>query len=190
MDLPHDLYKDICIFSIPILYTTLLKMSTDFCKGKRQALPKREMPAQGRDYEIKSGKLNLANILEKNFHITILNMTVEIVRFKLPPKKDNSQKIYTFQNDANINYLAEQLQTIRHFHFTSREQIYAKADELQTAIRENQAQGENSDSEQKKLLRVKELIRAYEKIVEGNYIDDLVRAQKEREPHHYAKKRR
>ena len=70
------------------------------------------------------------------------------------------------------------------------EQIYSKADELQTAIREKQAQGENFDSEQKKFLRVKELIRAYEKIAEGNYIDNLIRAQWEREPHHYAEKRR
>ena len=64
-----------------------------------------------------------------------------------------------------------------------REQIYSKAEELQSAVREKQAQGENYDSEQKKLLRVKELIRAYEKIAEGNYIDDLVRAQRERDKH-------
>ena len=48
------------------------------------------------------------------------------------------------------------------------EQIYSKADELQSAVREKQAQGKNSDIEQKKLLRVKELFRAYEKIAEGN----------------------
>ena len=32
-------------------------MSTDFCKGKRQALPKCEVPAQGHGYEIKREKL-------------------------------------------------------------------------------------------------------------------------------------
>ena len=96
-------------------------------------------------------------------------MTVEISRFRLLPKKSVQQKIYTFQNDANINYLAEQLKTISEFGFALREQIYSKAEELQTAIREKQAQGKNSDSEQKKLLRVKELIRVYEKIAEGNY---------------------
>ena len=169
MDLPHDLYKDICIFSIPILYTTLLKMSTDFCKGKRQALPKREMPAQGRDYEIKSGKLNLANILEKNFHITILNMTVEISRFKLPQKKSVPQKIYTFQSDANINFLAEQLRTIRDFRLVSREQIYAKAKELQ--------------GNETALQRVKTLIRAYEEIIDGNYIDNLIKSRNETHAH-------
>ncbi len=75
-------------------------------------------------------KLNTASEIERKFHATILNLTVEISHFKLLPKKDNSQKIYTFQNDANINYLAEQLRTIRDFKLCSREQIYAKAEEL------------------------------------------------------------
>ena len=35
--------------------------------------------------------------------------------------------------------------------------------------------------EQLKLARVKDLISAYEEIVEGNYIDNLIAAQKERE---------
>lgn len=35
--------------------------------------------------------------------------------------------------------------------------------------------------EQLKLARVKDLIYAYEEIVEGNYIDNLIAAQKERE---------
>ena len=35
--------------------------------------------------------------------------------------------------------------------------------------------------EQLKLKRVSDLITAYEKIVEGNYIDNLIRAQKEQE---------
>ena len=56
---------------------------------------------------------------------------MEISRFKLPPKKSNPQKIYTSRNDANINFLAEQLRTIRDFKLVSREQIYAKAEELQ-----------------------------------------------------------
>lgn len=35
--------------------------------------------------------------------------------------------------------------------------------------------------EQLKLKRVSELIAAYEKIVEGNYIDNLIRSQREQE---------
>ena len=35
--------------------------------------------------------------------------------------------------------------------------------------------------EQLKLKRVSDLISAYEKIVEGNYIDNLIRAQREQE---------
>ena len=103
-------------------------------------------------------------------------MTVEISWFRLLPKKSVQQKIYTFQNDANINFLAEQLRTISDFHFTSREQIYAKAEELH--------------GNETALQRVKTLIRAYEKIAEGNYIDNLVRAQREREPQNYAEKHR
>lgn len=130
------------------------------------------MPTQGRGYEIKHEKLNSASAIERKFHATILNLTVEISRFRLPPKKDNPQKIYTFQNDANINFLAEQLRTIRDFKLCSREQIYAKAEELQ--------------ADKTALQRVKTLIKVYEEIVDGNYIDNLVRAQAEHHKRHSA----
>ena len=41
-----------------------------------------------------------------------------------------------FQNDANINYLSEQLATIGEFGLSSREKIYGKADELKRSIDE------------------------------------------------------
>ena len=110
-------------------------------------------------------KLNTASAIERKFHTTILNMTVEISRFRLSPKKSVPQIIYTFQNDENINFLAEQLRTIRDFRLVSREQIYAKAEELQ--------------GNETALQRVKTLIRVYEEIVDGNYVDNLVRAQVE-----------
>ena len=162
---------------------------------------------------------------------------------------------YAFQNDANINYLSEQLATIGEFGFSSREQIYHKADELKRSIDEKNEKvkeltnemptlkydiaqlhylfvtsssnskpdamtqvklaaaqeiadkyGVQSESdianlekrlkllpnyissikneiseEQLKLKRVSDLIAAYEKIVEGNYIDNLIRAQREQE---------
>lgn len=167
----------------------------------------------------------------------------------------NERRRYAFQNDANINYLSEQLATIGEFGFSSREQIYHKADELKRSIDEKtekvkslaeeiptlksdiaqlhylfsavantskpdamtqiklaaaqeiadkygvRTEGDISSlekrlkllpiyissikdeisEEQLKLKRVSDLIDAYEKIVEGNYIDNLIRAQREQE---------
>ena len=38
--------------------------------------------------------------------------------------------------------------------------------------------GENSELEETNLKRINELIKVYETIVEGNYIDNLIKAQK------------
>ena len=81
-------------------------------------------------------KFKTANTIEKKFHDTIMDMTIEIKQFRLMPRKDNSRLIYAYQNDANINYLSEQLATIGEFGFSSREQIYGKADELKRSIDE------------------------------------------------------
>lgn len=200
-------------------------------------------------------KFKTANTVEKKFHVTIMDMTIEIKQFRLMPRKDNSRLIYAYQNDANINYLSEQLATIGEFGFSSREQIYGKADELKRSIDEKnekvksltaeiptlkseisqlhylfstmsstskpdamtqiklaaaqeiadkygiRTEGDISSlekrlkllpnyissikdeisEEQLKLKRVSDLIAAYEKIVEGNYIDNLIRAQREQE---------
>ena len=200
-------------------------------------------------------KFKTANTVEKKFHVTIMDMTIEIKQFRLMPRKDNSRLIYAYQNDANINYLSEQLATIGEFGFSSREQIYGKADELKRSIDEKnekvksltaeiptlkseisqlhylfstmsstskpdamtqiklaaaqeiadkygiRTEGDISSlekrlkllpnyissikdeisEEQLKLKRVSDLIAAYEKIVEGNYIDIIIRAQREQE---------
>lgn len=110
-----------------------------------------------------------ANQIEKQILITQMNMIVEIKQFRLEPHKIELDKLYVFQNDANINYLSEQLVTIGEYGFTTREQMYAKAEELKAA------------NDTAALKRVKELIKAYESIIEGNYIDNLIKAQKERE---------
>lgn len=183
-----------------------------------------------------------------------MDMTIEIKQFRLMPRKDSGKLIYAFQNDANINYLSKQLATIGEFGFSSREQIYRKADELKRSIDEKneknkeltnemptpkydiaqlhylfitpsstskpdamtqvkhaakeiadkygvQSEGDIANlekrlkllpnyfssikneisEEQLKLKRVSDLIDAYEKIVEGNYIDNLIRAQREQE---------
>ncbi len=200
-------------------------------------------------------KFKSANPIEKKFQVTIMDMVVEVKQFKLTPRKIDPKKIYTFQNDAEINYLSEQLLTIRDCNLCSREQIYSKAEELKRGIDEKTAKlkslldeiptlksdisqlrhffsvGSNSKrldtmeqvklaaareiankygakseddvsdlekrlkqlqaevktikdelpDDQLKLKRVSDLITAYETIVEGNYIDNLVRAQRERD---------
>lgn len=123
------------------------------------------------------GKIQTANALEKQVYGVVTNMMIEVKQFRLAPRKIDTSKIYVFQNDANIEHLSEQLRTIRDFNLGSREDIYSKADELQAAVREKKQQGEVFSYEQEQLRRVNELIKVYEKIVEGNYIDNLIKAQ-------------
>ncbi len=118
-------------------------------------------------------KFRSANPIEKKFHITVMDMVIKVKQFTLVPRKLDPKKIYAFQNDADINYLSEQLCTIRDFRFVSREQMYDKAAELQEYINNNP----KCDIEQQQLKRISELIKVYEAIVEGNYIDNLIKAQ-------------
>ena len=73
----------------------------------------------------------------------------------------NPKFIYAFKNDDNINYLSDQLCTIGEFNFYSKEQMYAKAEELKAV---NDTAG---------LKRVTNVIKAYESIVKGNYIETI-----------------
>lgn len=114
-------------------------------------------------------KYATANALEKQFHVTVMNMMIVVKHFRLEPRKIDPKLIYAFKNDANINYLSEQLRTISEFNFTAKEQMYAKAEERKAA---------NDTAE---LKRVTDLIKAYESIVEGNYIDNLIKAKNERD---------
>ena len=126
-----------------------------------------------------SEKFKTANAVEKQIHITVMNTIIEVKQFRLAPRKIDPKKIYVFQNDANINYLSEQLITIRDFNLGSREEIYSKAEELQAAVQSKRQQGEMYTTEKEQLRRVNELIQVYEKIVDGNYIDNLIKAQQE-----------
>lgn len=117
--------------------------------------------------------------IEKRFHIAILNVASAVKQFRLEPKKTDKRRYYFFQNDARINYLSEQLATIGEFGLTSRDSIYAKAQELQRTIHQIRSQGEKSEEQEKALKRINTLIKAYEEIVEGNYIDNLIKAQQE-----------
>ena len=124
-------------------------------------------------------KAQTANLIEKRFHITILNITTAVKQFRLDPKKTDKRRYYFFQNDARINYLSEQLATIGEFGLTSRDSIYAKAKELQHTINQKWLHGEKPEDEEAALKRINTLIKAYEEIVEGNYIDNLIKAQQE-----------
>ena len=147
-------------------------------------LPKnleRRIAESGQFVDCVHEKAQNANPVEKRFHSVILNVTTAVTQFRLEPKKSNARRYYCFQNDERINYLSQQLLTIGEFGITSREGIYAKAQELQRTIHKMRSNGENSDPEETNLKRINELIKAYEEIVEGNYIDNLIKAQKSRE---------
>ncbi len=147
-------------------------------------LPKnleRRIAESGRFIDCVQKKVQTANPVEKRFHVTVLNITTAVTQFRLEPKKSNARRYYCFQNDARINYLSEQLLTIGEFGITSRDDIYAKAQDLQRTIHKMRSNGENSEPEETNLKRINELIKSYEEIVEGNYIDNLIRAQKSRE---------
>lgn len=113
-------------------------------------------------------KLKTADCVKNELCTTIINITTAVKQFRLVPRKINPNYIYTFENDVNIDRISRQLETLAEFGLTSREQIYAKADELKA---DNTAEGTE------KLRRIKELIKVYEDIVDGNYIDNLVKSQ-------------
>ena len=126
-------------------------------------------------------KAQNANPVEKRFHSVILNVATAVTQFRLEPKKSNARRHYCFQNDERINYLSEQLLTIGEFGINSRDDIYAKAQNLQRTIHQMRYNNANSEAEEAALKRINDLIKAYEEIVEGNYIDNLIKAQKSRE---------
>lgn len=121
--------------------------------------------------------MNKSCDIEKKVCAAILKTTVAIRDFRITPKKSIQKKVYSYTNDANLNYLVGQLQTIGEFGLTSRDSIYEKAQELQHTIHELRSHGENADMQTAGLKKVKELILAYEMVVEGNYIDNLIKSQ-------------
>ncbi len=146
-------------------------------------LPKnleRRIAESGRFVDCVREKAQNANPVEKRFHSVILNVTTAVTQFRLEPKKTDKRRYYCFQNDERINYLSKQLLTIGEFGIISREGIYAKAQELQHTVHVMRSHSDNPDEQENALKRINELIRAYEEIVEGNYIDNLIRAEKER----------
>lgn len=200
-----------------------------------------------------AAKSKTANEIEQPFYATITRTIIEIRTLRYNPCKTNPKKIYTFDNDRDINFLSEQLLTMHDLNLDSRDKIYAAAEDCTKNISEKNAEINRLNSEiptlksdisqikllfsglknskdtmtqmkisaarekaekygikseedienlerrlklipmyvqnlkselieeQLKLARVKTLIGAYEEIVEGNYIDNLLKAQNEQE---------
>lgn len=143
-------------------------------KNLEQRIAEKDMFTDRVRYEAQT-----ASPIEKRFHIAILNVASAVKQFRLDPKKTDRRRYYFFQNDARINYLSEQLATIGEFGLTSRDSIYAKAKELNHTVNQMRLRNENPEEQEKALKRINTLIKAYEEIVEGNYIDNLIKAQQE-----------
>lgn len=143
-------------------------------KNLEQRIAEKDVFTDRVRYEAKN-----ASTIEKRFHITILNITTAVKQFRLDPNKTDKRRYYFFQNDARINYLSEQLVTIGEFGLTSRDSIYAKAKELNHTVSQMRLRNESCEEQEKALKRINTLIKAYEEIVEGNYIDNLIKAQRE-----------
>ena len=67
------------------------------------------------------------------------------------------------------------LNTLSEFRIDTREQLYKISSDLQKQI-----DSHNSDELKLQLSKIEGVIRTYEDIVEGNYIDNLIRAERER----------
>ena len=143
-------------------------------KNLEQRIAEKDMFTDRVRYEAQT-----ASPIEKRFHIAILNVASAVKQFRLEPKKTDKRRYYYFQNDARINNLSEQLATIGEFGLTTRDSIYEKAKELQHTINQKWLHGEKPEEEEAALKRINTLIKAYEEIVEGNYIDNLIKAQQE-----------
>ena len=119
-----------------------------------------------------------ANALQKPFY-TSINASITLVRrFEITPVKWNEQQPYDFMNDRQIWRLVCCLNTLSELNINSREQLYKAADELQERI-DNCDDDERNDL-QIQYARISSVIRTYEEIVEGNYIDNLIRAEREK----------
>lgn len=117
-----------------------------------------------------------ANKVEKLFYTTI-NTSITLVRkFEITPVKWDKQQPYDFMNDLTIGRLLYCLNTISELNIKSREQLYSIAAEL----REKAENGGDDIDLKARLSQIESVIRTYEEIVEGNYIDNLIKAERER----------
>ena len=117
-----------------------------------------------------------ASRIEKPFYATI-NATVTLVRkFEITPAKWKTQQPYDFMNDLTIGRLLYCLNTLSELDIKSREQLYDMAADL----REKAENGADDIGLKTQLSQIENVIRTYEEIVEGNYIDNLIKSERER----------
>lgn len=151
-------------------FIRLISLGTGYTENNlaKRIAEKELLPNKFNEWEKKSDNVG------KRFCVTASEYIVAVRTYKLTPKKHNRSSYYCFQNDAKIQKFFKQLITIDEFGFSSREQIYAKANELQNRI----GNGDNNDELREKLTKVRELISVYEEVIEGNCIDNLIKEQR------------
>ena len=98
-----------------------------------------------------------------------------IRKFNITPKKHNPNQPYSFLNDHSIENMVSCLNTLSEFGIDTREQLYAVSSDLQKQLDSN-----NNQELKSQLSKIDSAIRTYEDIVEGNYIDNLIHAERER----------
>ena len=98
--------------------------------------------------------------------------------YRITPTKHDQNREYSFLNDSTIESLCDCLSTISDFNITTSGQLYKLSADLQERI-ENCADDERVELKIQ-YARITSAIRTYEAISEGNYIDNLIRAEKER----------
>ena len=118
---------------------------------------------------------NRANELQKPFYYAINTSITLIRKFNITAKKHNPNEPYSFLNDHSIENMVGCLNTLSEFGIDTREQLYAVSSDLQ-----KQLDSHNSEELKSQLSKIEGVIRTYEDIVEGNYIDNLIRAERER----------
>ena len=79
-------------------------------------------------------------------------------------------------NDLTIGRLLYCLNTLSELEIKSREQLY----EIAADLREKAENGADDIDLKTQLSQIENVIRTYEEIVESNYIDNLIRAERER----------
>ena len=97
-------------------------------------------------------------------------------KFEITPAKWKTQQPYDFMNDLTIGRLLYCLNTLSELDIKSREQLYDMAADL----REKAENGADDIGLKTQLSQIENVIRTYEEIVEGNYIDNLIKSERER----------
>ncbi len=154
-------------------FVRLKSLGDDYCQGRlEQRISSRNDFANSTNEKIQT-----ATYTEKIFYTEILSVITAVKELRLEPKKTDKAQIYTFHNDADIDYLVKQLNTIAEFRLTDRESIVKKGCEIMENINEIRAEGSDPAPERERLARINELLKAYDELIEGNYIDNLIKAQ-------------